>query len=45
MSKDSHKMVTNWLVKLLGSVPGSVVAQGGVISIDFGIKGNCGGVS
>jgi hypothetical protein len=26
MPKDSHKMVANWLIKLLGSVPGSVMA-------------------
>jgi hypothetical protein len=43
--KDSLKMVANWLVRLLGSAPGSAVAQAGVVSISCGLKGNCGGVS
>jgi hypothetical protein len=33
------------LVKLLGSTPGSTVALGDVISIGFGLKGNCDRVS
>jgi hypothetical protein len=45
MSKDSRGMVANWLVKLLGSMSGSVVARAGVMSIGCGLKGNCGGVS
>jgi hypothetical protein len=45
MSKDSRKMVANWLVKLLGSVLGSIVARASVMSIGYGLKGNCGGVS
>jgi hypothetical protein len=40
MLKDSRKIVANWLVKLLGSVPGSIVAQAGVMSIGCGLKGN-----
>jgi hypothetical protein len=38
-------MVANLLVKLLGSAPGSVMAQADVMSIDCGLKGICGGVS
>jgi hypothetical protein len=38
-------MVANCLVKLLGSAPASVVARGGIISIGYDLKGNCGGVS
>jgi hypothetical protein len=45
MSKDSHKIVVNWLVKLLGSAHGSVVARVGVMSIGSDLKENCGGVS
>jgi hypothetical protein len=45
MLKDSRKMVGNWLVKLLGSGPGSAVAGAGVMSTGCGLKGNCGGVS
>jgi hypothetical protein len=45
MSKDSRKIVVNWLVKLLGSTLGSTVAQAGVMSIGYDQKGNCGGVS
>jgi hypothetical protein len=45
MSKDSRKIVVNWLVKLLGSVPGSTVARAGVMSIGCGLKGNCARVS
>jgi allophanate hydrolase subunit 1 len=45
MSKDSRKIVTNWLVMLLGFVPGSAVAQAGVMSISCGLKGNYGGIS
>jgi hypothetical protein len=33
------------LVKLLGSTPGSAMAQAGIISTGCGLKGNCGGVS
>jgi hypothetical protein len=44
MSKDSHKIVVNWLVRLLGSTPRSVMARAGVMSIDYGLKGNCSGV-
>jgi hypothetical protein len=43
MLKDLRNMVANWLVKLLGFAPGSAVAQGGVMSIGCGLKGNCGG--
>jgi hypothetical protein len=45
MSKDSHKIVANWFIKLLGSVPGSAVARAGLISTGCGLKGNCGGLS
>jgi hypothetical protein len=45
MSKDSRKMVANWLVKLLGFVPGSAVAQVDVMSTGCSLKENCGGVS
>jgi hypothetical protein len=45
MSKDSFKMVANWLVKLFESVPGLVVARGGVTSISCGLNENYGGVS
>jgi hypothetical protein len=45
MPKDSHKMAANWLVRLFLSTPGSAVARAGVMSIDCGLKGNCGGVS
>jgi hypothetical protein len=45
MSKDSHMMVANWLVKLLGSTPGLSIAQAGVMSIGCSLKGNYGGVS
>jgi hypothetical protein len=45
MLNDSHKMVANWLVKLLGSMPGSAMARGGIISIGYSLKGNCGWVS
>jgi hypothetical protein len=45
MSKDSHKIVANWLVRLLGSAPGSVVARVGVMSIGCDLKENYGGVS
>jgi hypothetical protein len=38
-------MVANWLVRLLGSVHGSIVARVGVMSIGCDLKGNCGGVS
>jgi hypothetical protein len=43
--KDSRSMVDNWLVKLLGSTPGSAVARAGIMSIGCDLKGNCGGVS
>jgi hypothetical protein len=45
MPKDSRKIVADWLVRLLGSAPGLVVAQVGIMSIDCGLKGNYGGVS
>jgi hypothetical protein len=45
MPKDSSKMVANGLVRLLGSMPGSAVAQAGVMPIAYGLKGNYGGVS
>jgi hypothetical protein len=45
LSKDSHKMVATWLVRIIGSVSGSAVAQAGVMPIGCGLKGNCGGVS
>jgi hypothetical protein len=45
MLKDSRKIVANWLVRLLGSTPGSAMAQVGVMSIGCGLKGNCGRVS
>jgi hypothetical protein len=45
MPKDSCKMVANWLVKLLGSAPGSAMARAGIMSIGCGLKGNCCGVS
>jgi hypothetical protein len=44
MPKDSRRMVANWLVKLLGSVPGLAVARAGVLSIGYNLKGNCSGV-
>jgi hypothetical protein len=44
MLKDSRKMVANWLVKLLGSAPGSAVTRAGVLSISYSPKGNYGGV-
>jgi hypothetical protein len=45
MPKDSHKIVANWLVRLLGSMIGSIVNRAGVMSIDCDLKGNCDGVS
>jgi hypothetical protein len=45
MPKDSRKMAANWLVRLFGTAPGSVVARAGVMSTGCGLKGNCGGVS
>jgi hypothetical protein len=45
MSKDLHKMVANWLVRLLGSTLSSAVARAGIMSIGYGLNGNCGGVS
>jgi hypothetical protein len=45
MPKDSYKIVANWLVRLFGSALGSVVAQAGVMSIGYDLKGNRGGVS
>jgi hypothetical protein len=45
MPKESCKVVANWLVKLLGSAHGPVVARAGVMSIGYGLKGNCAGVS
>jgi hypothetical protein len=45
MPKDSLKMVDNWLVKLLESVPGSVVARAGIMSIGWGLMRNCDRVS
>jgi hypothetical protein len=45
MPKDSRKMVANWLVRLVGSAPGSAVDREGVKSIGCDLKGNCGGVS
>jgi hypothetical protein len=45
MPKDSHNIVANWLVRLLGSAPGSAVARAGIMSIGCGLKENCGGVS
>jgi hypothetical protein len=45
MSKDSRKIVVDWLVRLLGPALGSAVAQAGVMSIICDLKGNCGGVS
>jgi hypothetical protein len=45
MSNDSLKIVVNWLVKLLGSMPGSAVARADVMSIGCSLKENCGGVS
>jgi hypothetical protein len=41
--KDSRKMAANWLVRLFRSMLGSVVARAGVMSIGYGLKGNCGG--
>jgi hypothetical protein len=43
MSKDSRKIVVNWLVRLLGSAHGSVTDRTGVMPIGCGLKGNCGG--
>jgi hypothetical protein len=40
MSKNSCKMVANWLVRLLGSVPGSAVDRADVMLIDYSLKGN-----
>jgi hypothetical protein len=45
MLKDTCKMVANWLVKLLGFVPGSAKPRGGIILIGCGLKENCGEVS
>jgi hypothetical protein len=45
LSQDSLKIVSNWLVILLGSVPGSALARAGVMSIGCCLIGNCGGVS
>jgi hypothetical protein len=45
MPNDSCKIVANWLLKLLGSTLGSVVDRGGIISIGYGLKGNCDRVS
>jgi hypothetical protein len=45
MSKDSHKMVANWLVRLLGSTLSSAVPRAGIMSIGYDLNGNCGGVS
>jgi hypothetical protein len=45
MSKDSHKMVANWLVRLLGSAPSSTMARAGIMSIGYDLKGNYGRVS
>jgi hypothetical protein len=33
------------LVKLLGFTPASAIARAGVMSIGYGLKENCGGVS
>jgi hypothetical protein len=44
MLKDSRKIVANWLVRLLGSMPSSAVACTGVMSLGCGLKGNFGGV-
>jgi hypothetical protein len=45
MSKDSYKIVVNWLVRLLGTVHGLVVAQANVMLIGCGLTGNYDGVS
>jgi hypothetical protein len=45
MPNDSCKMVAIWLVRMLESVPGSDMAQVGIMSIGCDLKGNCGGVS
>jgi hypothetical protein len=45
MLKDSHKIVDNWLVRLLGSALGPTVARAAVMSIGCALHGNCGGVS
>jgi hypothetical protein len=40
MPKDSRRIVANWLVRLLGSMPGSTIAQAGVMLIGYGLKRN-----
>jgi hypothetical protein len=45
MSKESLKIVANWLVKLIGSTHGSTVVRAGIMSFGCGLKGNYGGVS
>jgi hypothetical protein len=41
MMKYSLKIIANWLVKLLGYAPGSVVARAGVMSIGYALKEDC----
>jgi hypothetical protein len=45
MSKESLKIVANWLVKLIGSTHGSTVVRAGIMSFGCDLKGNYGGVS
>jgi hypothetical protein len=40
MPKDSRKIVANWFVRLLESVPGSAMAQVGVMTIGCSLKRN-----
>jgi hypothetical protein len=42
MLKDYLKIVANWLAKLLRFVPSSAVARVGIMSINCGLKENCG---